>query len=162
MQDMVEALSKIHSAHRKLMVAQRASLWVCLRKLTGGGGQLATCEQAILASHSATKRHDEVGFHILFEPERAVSQNTEPTTSSPSWGRVVLPAVQEVLPLFVCLLVCLWEMRMDGEGASGVHCSWGEVTCQQQGARAFPWILPPAPLKCCKRLHATGLTHASV
>ncbi|MEW5297332.1 MAG: hypothetical protein WDW36_000548 [Sanguina aurantia] len=59
MQDMVEALSKIHSAHRKLMVAQRASLWVCLRKLTGGGGQLATCEQAILASHSATKRHDE-------------------------------------------------------------------------------------------------------
>ncbi|MEW5314683.1 MAG: hypothetical protein WDW38_006158 [Sanguina aurantia] len=58
-QDMVEALSKIHSAHRKLMVAQRASLWVCLRKLTGGGGQLATCEQAILASHSATKRHDE-------------------------------------------------------------------------------------------------------
>lgn len=71
MQDVVQVLSKIHSAHRKLLVAQHASLWVCLRKLSGSGSQLVACEAAIVASQSAVKRHDEVGACTL-GPERTV------------------------------------------------------------------------------------------
>lgn len=64
MQDVVEVLSKVHSAHRKVLVAQHASLWVCLQKLSSSGVQLVTCKSAIVASNLAITKHDEVSWHL--------------------------------------------------------------------------------------------------
>lgn len=38
--DVIQVLGKLHSAHRKLLRAQQASLWVCLEKLGNSSLQL--------------------------------------------------------------------------------------------------------------------------
>jgi hypothetical protein len=38
---MLEVLSRLHGAHRKLLRAKQASLWVALHKLAKGAAQLA-------------------------------------------------------------------------------------------------------------------------